>query len=158
MRAANERFWIGAGWGLVATLIMSAVMVLIWLTGTTPMHEPVPLSLAARLAARILHMRTITPGVIVFATVVHFLYGALWSGLLAASTPQVTWWKGLVVGLGLWLIMLVFVLPIAAADAFQVATSGLAMFWTLLVHVVYGVSIGVLAGRHEPEIENEPVV
>jgi len=158
MRAADERFWIGAGWGLVATLIMSAVMLLIWLTGTSTMREPIPLSLAAHFLGRALHMRDVTPGLVVFATIVHFGYGALWSGLLAASTPRVTWWKGMIVGLGLWVIMLVFFLPMAGADVFKVATSGLAWIWSLLVHLVYGIGVGVLAGRHEPELVDEPIV
>jgi hypothetical protein len=157
MRAANERFWIGAAWGLVATLIMSAVMVLIWLTGTAGMNEPIPLSLAAHIVGKIFGMRTVTTGVLVLATIVHFGYGALWSGLLAASTSRVTWWKGAIVGLGLWVIMLVFFLPMAGADVFQVATHGAAWGWSLLVHVVYGVSVGVLAGRHEPELVEEPI-
>jgi hypothetical protein len=158
MRVANERFWIGAAWGLVATLLMSAVMLLIWMTGTASMAEPIPLSLAARLVGRIFGSTTITPGVVVLATLVHFAYGALWSGLLAASTSHVTWWKGLIVGLGLWVIMLVFFLPVAGADAFKVATEGAAWGWSLLAHLVYGVSIGVLAGRHEPELVDEPIV
>lgn len=157
MRPANERFWIGAAWGLVATLIMSAVIVLIWLTGTQAMQEPIPLSLAARFVGRLFHLRTITPGVIVLATIVHFAYGALWSGLLAASTARVTWWKGMIVGLGLWVIMLVFFLPLAGVDVFKVATAGVAWGWSLLVHLVYGVSVGVLAGRHEPELIDEPI-
>ena len=90
MRAADERFWIGAAWGLVATLIMSAVMVLIWLTGTSTMPEPIPLSLAAHFVGRALHLREVTPFVIVLATILHFGYGALWSGMLAASTPRPT--------------------------------------------------------------------
>jgi len=157
MRPANERFWIGAAWGLAATAIMSVVMVLIWATGTTTMQEPIPLSLAARVVGRVMHLRNITAGVVVIATIIHFAYGALWSGLLAASTPRVTWWKGMVVGLGLWVIMLVFFLPLAGGEVFQVATSGLAWLWSLLVHLVYGVSVGLLAGRHEPELIDEPI-
>jgi hypothetical protein len=53
--------------------------------------------------------------------------------------------------------MLVFFLPMAGADVFQVATHGAAWGWSLLVHVVYGVSVGVLAGRHEPELVEEPI-
>ena len=158
MRAADERFWIGAGWGLVATGIMSAVMLLSWWTGMATMPEPIPLSLAARFMAVLLHFKTVTPTVVVLATIVHFGYGALWSGLLAASTPRVTWWKGMLVGLGLWVIMLVFLLPIAGADVFKVATAGAMWISSLLVHLVYGISVGVLAGRHEPELVDEPIV
>ena len=153
MRTANERFWIGAAWGLVATFVKCLAMIVIW---TASLSEPVPLSLAARFVARILHMKTVTTGVVVLATIGFFLYGALWSGLLAASTRQVTWWKGLVVGLGLWLVMMVFYLPIGG-DVFQLATKASMWVSSLLVHVVYGVSIGVLAGRHQPELIEEPV-
>lgn len=158
MRAADERFWIGCAWGLVATLIMSAVMLILWWTGASAMSEPIPLSLAARFVGKVLHMRTITPGVVVAAMVVHLGYGGMWSGLLAASTSRVTWWKGMLVGLGLWVIMLIFFLPIAGADVFKVATAASAWGSSLVVHLVYGISVGVLAGRHEPELVEEPIV
>jgi len=153
MRTSNERFWIGAAWGLAATFIMCLAMVFLWIVG---LGEPIPLTLAARFVARILHMTTLTVGVVVLASVGFFAYGALWSGLLAASTRRVTWWKGLVVGFGLWVIMMVFYLPIGG-DVFRLATSRAVWMSSLLGHLIYGVSVGLLAGRHQPELIEEPV-
>jgi len=153
MRSSNERFWIGAAWGLAATFIMCLAMVFMWLVG---LGEPIPLTLAARFVARILHMKTVTGGVVALATVGYFLYGALWSGLLAASTRRVTVWKGLVVGFALWVIMMVFFLPIGS-DVFRLATQRSVWMSTLLGHLIYGACVGVLAGRHQPELIEEPV-
>ena len=74
----------------------------------------------------------------------------------AASTRRVTWWKGLVVGFGLWVIMMVFYLPIGG-DVFRLATSRAVWMSSLLGHLIYGVSVGLLAGRHQPELIEEPV-
>jgi hypothetical protein len=90
------------------------------------------------------------------AVVMQFIYGAVWAGLLAASTARVTWWKGMLVGLGLLMISLIFVWP-AGGTLFQFATSGSAWVAAIIIHLVYGISIGLLAGRHEPELIEEPV-
>jgi hypothetical protein len=156
MRPANERFWIGAAWGLVATLIMSVLEVAFLVFGTETMREAMPIVLAARVIARLADMKTLTAGVFVGATILQFVYSAVWSGLLAASTARVTWWKGVVISLGLMLISLVFVWPFGGT-VFQFATSGAAWLASLVVHLTYGASIGMLAGRHEPELIEEPV-
>lgn len=156
MKAADQRFWIGAGWGLLATLIMSVVEMLFLQFGTSTMHDAMPLVLAARVLARLAGDRTLTTGVFAGAMILQFVYGAVWSGLLAASTARVTWWKGVVVSLGLLLISLVFIWPFGA-PVFTFATSAGAWVASLIVHLSYGVSIGLLAGRHEPELIDEPV-
>ena len=53
MQVRDERFWIGAGWGLVAILIMSVVEGAFLLFGTENMREAMPIVLAARVIARV---------------------------------------------------------------------------------------------------------
>jgi hypothetical protein len=156
MQVRDERFWIGAAWGLVAILIMSVLEAAFLLFGTDNMREAMPIVLAARVIARVADVRTLTPGVFVGATIVQFLYGALWAGLLAASTAKVTVGKGIVISLGLMLISFVFLWPFGG-QVFAFSTSGGAWLASLLVHLTYGVSIGILGGRHEPELIEEPV-
>lgn len=156
MQVRDERFWIGAAWGVLAVVIMSVVEVFFLAFGNEPMREAMPLVLAARLIARLAGLKELTTGVFVGAAIMQLIYGAVWSGLLAASTARVTWWKGMVVGLGLLLISLIFVWP-SAGTVFKFATSGSAWIAGIIVHLVYGISIGILGGRHEPELIEEPV-
>jgi hypothetical protein len=156
MQVRDERFWIGAAWGVAAVVIMSVVEAVFLAFGSEPMREAMPLVLAARLIARLAGLRELTTGVFAGAVVMQFIYGAVWAGLLAASTARVTWWKGMLVGLGLLMISLIFVWP-AGGTLFQFATSGSAWVAAIIIHLVYGISIGLLAGRHEPELIEEPV-
>jgi hypothetical protein len=156
MQVRDERFWIGAAWGLVATLIMSVVETIFLLFGTDTMREAMPIVLASRVIARLADIKTLTVGTFVGATIMQFVYGGVWAGLLAASTARVTWWKGVIVSLGLMLISFVFLWPFGGG-VFTFATSAGAWLASLVVHLTYGVSIGLLAGRHEPELIEEPV-
>jgi hypothetical protein len=54
------------------------------------------------------------------------------------------------------LISLIFVWP-SGGQVFAFATSGAAWLASIIVHLTYGVAVGILAGRHEPELIEEPV-
>jgi hypothetical protein len=147
MRATTRRFWIGAWDGLLATLVMSVGMTIVWMLNASSMRPPIPLALAAIVVARAANMDHVTTGDVIVAVPIHFAYGALWGGLLAESTHRVTWWMGGAVGLGLWAIMMVFMLPLGGADAFSVVSSPWMWVVTLALHLVYGFSLGLLMDR-----------
>ena len=83
-------------------------------------------------------------GRIIASVPIYLAYGAFWMGFLALSLDRVTWYDGLAVGLGLWLVMAVFLVPIAGGYTFSLATSGGMWLSTFLEHVVYGLVGGVL--------------
>jgi hypothetical protein len=147
MSLTSRRFWRGAVSGVVGTLVMSIVMLVIYAAGASLMPEPIPLSLVANLIARAAGMNHISTPVVVVAIPIFLAYGAFWIGLLAVSTSQVTWRKGLVIGLGLWLVMMVFLLPLAGAETFRVGTSRLVWLTTLFEHAIYGITSGALVDR-----------
>jgi hypothetical protein len=154
MTVSERRFLEGVGFGLIGTLAMSVVMLIVYVTGQSLMEEPAPLSFAVRLVAAVFRMPSITAGAVVGGVVLHLAYGALWFGLVALSTRRITWRKGLAVGLGLWILMAVFIVPFAGMSVFSVATSWRLWVFTLIGHAVYG-AVGGLAGelyaeRHVP--------
>ena len=128
---------------------MTAAMGLLALFGNARLLDPLPLMLVARIVAHVAHAGASAPGVVAIALVIHFAYGALASGFLAVTTPQVTVGKGLVLGLGLWAIMMVFWLPMSGNFAFSLATDP--WFWvvSLGLHAIYGAMVGWLVERHE---------
>ena len=160
MTRTERRFLEGARAGLIATLAMSFVMILTYLIARRQFPEPVPLAMIANLLARLFRTATVTTGEVVVAAILHLAYGAFWFGMLAVSTYRVTWWKGLVVGLGLYLIMLVFMLPLVGQPVFNLATWGWMWLATLLMHIVYGVTGGAIMQRRDefrrlPELDME---
>jgi hypothetical protein len=152
MTVGSKRFWIGAGFGIIATLVMSVLMVILYVSGAGAMAEPMPLAQLARIFAALLGTRDTSAIALVLAIPVHLAYGGLWAGLATASTRQVTWWKGMALGLGLWAIFMVFFLPMSGQVTFAVATRGTVWLSTLVLHLVYGLTFGLLAQRSESEV------
>lgn len=149
MTATERRFLEGVRAGLIATLAMSVVMVISNLLASSILPEPIPLALIASLLAKLFRTDTVTTPEILLATLLHFAYGAFWFGMLAVSVFRVTWKKGLVIAFGLWLIMFVFMLPLAGAPVFDVVTKPGMWIMTLLMHAVYGVTGGLVMQRRD---------
>lgn len=152
MTTRSSRFWTGAAYGLIATVVMSFVMALLYLVGASVMPEPIPLAQLARIVAATFKQHEISAPIVIAAIPIHLAYGAFWAGFLTASTRRVTWWKGLLLGMGLWAIMMVFFLPMSGPATFHIATSGRVWVVTLLLHAIYGVTFGALVSRHEPRM------
>lgn len=148
MTLTSSRFWRGCWYGLLATIAMTVVMLALYAVGVLP--EPIYLAQIARMLAIPLGDREVTMSAEVLSVPLHLAYGAFWGGLAALTTPQLTWWKGLFVGLGLWLIMMIFVLPFTGETAFEGVYDPAIWVSTLVMHFVYGATLGGLAGRHEP--------
>ena len=148
MREPSVRFWEGAAFGLIGTLAMSIVMAVVYVAGAQTLAQPIPLGLVSLLVMRITGLGL--AGATAIAIPIFFAYGAVWMGLLDLSTHRFTWGKGVVVGLGMWALMMVFLVPFAGANAFRAATSPVMWISTLVMHVVYGATAGLVAERHEP--------
>ena len=119
----TKRLAVGFGWGVVATIAMSVLMILGVVTGLSPMPAPIPAAIVNNglgLFGLGLPKLLITP----LAAVAHLSYGGAAGAILAALTRPVTFWKGLGWGVVLWLIMA-----------------------TLVLHLVYGAALGLLMDR-----------
>lgn len=77
----------------------------------------------------------------------HLGYGAFWGGVLAALTRRITIVRGLALGVALWLIMQVVVLPFLGWGLFGAAQKPKIALATLVLHLMYGGVLGALAGR-----------
>ena len=141
---AMSRFWRGALWGAVATVAMSVPMILGVVTGVAPMPKPIPAAIVGKLTGGGLPM----PAVMSTAAILHLGYGAFWGGVLAAVSERVTVWRGLALGAALWLLMQVVVLPFLGWGLFGVGQTPKIALATLLLHLVYGLTLGLLLDRN----------
>ena len=94
------------------------------------------------------------PAVMLLAAISHLAYGGVWGALLAAFVRPVTLAKGLGLGVLLWLIMQIAVLPFLGWGLFGLSiTPGIAVA-TLVLHLIYGGTLASLIDR-SPCIDEE---
>jgi len=141
----TQRLIKGFGWGVVATIAMSALMIAGVATGISPMPAPIPVAIVSRLLGEGIYR----PLLILLAAVSHLIYGGIWAAVLFAAMQPVTIWKGMGLGMFLWLIMQLLVLPLLGWGAFGMAIDPRIAVATLILHLVYGVTLGWLADRKE---------
>jgi len=134
----------GFGWGVVATVIMSIPMIIGTLTGVSPMPRPIP----AAIVGHILGPDAPQPLLMVLAIILHLGYGGFWGAVLASLTYPVTLWKGLAMGVFLWLVMQIIVLPFLGWGAFGASQTPMIALATFVLHLIYGGALGLLLDRH----------
>ena len=150
----TRRLMTGFGWGVVATIVMSLLMLLGLITGISPMPKPIPVAIMGKL----LGPGTPMPLILLLAILAHLLYGGIWGAILTGVTRPVTLWKGLGLGIVLWLIMQIVVLPLLGWGFFGSAITPKIAIATLVLHLVYGAMLGWLADRreHAVQVQAEP--
>jgi hypothetical protein len=106
-RPGLRRLVVGAGWGVVATVVMSALMIAAMLGGFAPMPKPIPIALVARTLGGGLPM----PALIALGALAHLAYGAAAGAVLAGLVGRVTVAKALGYAILLWALMDLAFLP-----------------------------------------------
>ncbi len=139
----TKRFWSGFGWGVIATVGMSIPMIIGTASGVAPMPEPIPKAIVTTVLGKELPISLI----IFLAAGSHLAYGGIWAALLIQVTDRVTIWKGLGLGVFLWLLMQVVVLPLIGWGLFGAAITPKIAAATLILHLIYGALVGWLVDR-----------
>jgi hypothetical protein len=138
-----KRLAAGFGWGVVATIVMSVLMIIGVITGLSPMPSPIPEAIVSKIFGEGLPR----PLIMLLAAGAHLSYGGISGAVLAGLTRPVTLWKGLGWGVLLWLIMEIAVLPFLGWGFFGVAITPRIAAATLVLHLVYGATLGLLMDR-----------
>ncbi|QBI56186.1 hypothetical protein EKD16_22165 [Streptomonospora litoralis] len=141
-RLAPRRLAAGAGWGALATAAMSAVMLAATATGLAPMPEPIPAALVSRTLGDLPQ-----PGTVALAAITHLAYGALAGAVLAGLLRRGTAGRGALYGAVLWALMGLVWLPYAGWGLFGMALTPRIAVATLVLHLVYGITLGLLLDR-----------
>ena len=126
--------------GLVATLVLSALMVLKAKMGVRP-----DLNVIKMLA----HMFHAAP---VVGWVAHFVVCVVaWGIGFALLYPWLPggapWLKGVTFAMGAWLLMMVVIMPLAGAGLFGLHLGIIAPVMTLVLHIIFGAVLGGVYGR-----------
>lgn len=135
----------GFVWGVIATIVMSIIMILGAISGMSPIPEPIPKAIVVTLLGKGL------PQPILMALTIgsHLAYGGVPGALLARYTRPVTIAKGLGLGVVLWLFMQIIVLPFLGWGFFGTAITPKIAVATLVLHLIYGGTLGWLMDRNK---------
>lgn len=140
----RERLRRGLLYGLLATLAMTALMLLGMGTGFSPIPRPIPVALVAWVAHGALP-RPLLMGVGMLA---HFAYGGIAGAVFAAVLGRRgTLWAGLAFGVLLWLGMGLLFLPLLHWGRFGSYVAPGIGAATLVLHLIYGGVLGWGVGR-----------
>lgn len=135
---ASAPRWRGLGWGVLATIVMSIPMMIGMATGVAPMPEPIPKALVTLVVGESLP----APFVMVLAAASHLGYGGFFGVVLVEVFPDAGLKEGLLLGVFLWLVMELVVLPVLGWGVFGIAITPTIAVATLVLHLLYGTTLG----------------
>jgi len=128
--------------GLVATIVLSLLMVLKAMMGLMPQLD-LPKMLAGMMGS---------PDMPIIGWIVHFAIGIVVYGFAIAAlgsklpgTSRVG--HGVMLGVIGWLIMMVVLMPMAGAGLFAMNMGVMAPMMTLVLHLIFGAVLGWVYGR-----------
>lgn len=128
--------------GLVATVVLSALMVLKAMMSFMPELD-LPKMIAGMMGM---------PGMPAVGWLVHFMIGVVIYGAAMAvlnarlpGTSAIT--HGVIIGILGWLVMMVALMPMAGAGLFGMKLGVMAPMMTLALHLIFGAVLGWYYGR-----------
>jgi hypothetical protein len=128
--------------GLVATIVLSLLMVMKAMVGLMP-----PLDIPAMLAGVMGSPDTPLIGWIVHLSIGIVVYGVA-IGVLDPKLPGTSHvGHGVMLGVIGWLIMMVVLMPMAGAGLFGMNMGVMAPMMTLVLHLIFGAVLGWVYGR-----------
>ncbi|MBI3676978.1 MAG: hypothetical protein HY243_10240 [Proteobacteria bacterium] len=126
--------------GFAATVVLSVFMAVKQMMGMMPQLD-------------VIQMLTQMSGVpsLLAGWLMHFMIGSIvWGGLFALLQARIpggnATTRGVVFGIGAWLVMMVMVMPMAGAGLFGLHFGLAAPMMTLLLHIVFGATMGAVYG------------
>lgn len=126
--------------GFAATVVLSIFMMMKEMMGMMPEMNVIAMLTAMSHAS--------TP---MMGWAMHFMIGTIvWGGLFALLHDRIpggsTVVRGVVFGIGAWLMMMIAVMPMAGAGLFGMHFGMAAPVMTLLLHMIFGATLGAVYG------------
>lgn len=146
MDKSGRNFFAGFGAGLVATIVLTALMMVKGAMGLMPELDPVHM-----MSVMVSDMMGFQENAAV-GWVMHFMIGAIvWGGLFSiffdfipGSSAMV---KGILFGIGAWLAMMIGPMPMSGAGFFGLGMGIVAPMMTIMLHIVFGAVLGTIYMR-----------
>ena len=136
----------GIAAGFIATIVLTIFMMIKKTMGVMPELDPV--HMLATMAAQKMGIEE-NP---MIGWVMHFVIGSVaWGAALAIfndklpTDSQIT--KGIIVGIGAWLLMMVGAFPMSGSGLFGLGIGPMAPVMTFALHIIFGVALGASYGK-----------
>lgn len=134
----------GAIAGFVATVVLSVLMIMKSMVGLMPELDVIAM------------LSEMMGGGPAMAWIIHFVIGTVMWGmgfaLIVGSLPGSSLvMKGIVFGIGAWVLMMIAVMPMAGAGLFGLNIGIMAPVMTLMLHIIFGAVLGLVYGRSDAE-------
>lgn len=126
--------------GLVATLVMSTLMIIYRVSRRAPLNLPLLLGKFAYSNKKLSDKNAMRIGILL-----HLLVGSLWGAVYWFTVPIKTVFSGLLFSTIPWFLMMVLVLPILGQGFFGGKVSKYIPEVYLILHAIYGLMLGFLA-------------
>ncbi|HBS03840.1 MAG TPA: hypothetical protein DEA96_02670 [Leptospiraceae bacterium] len=127
--------------GALGTLAMTILMLIGMKSGAAPMPEPIPRAIVG-------HILPVTgAALMIIAMIAHFAYGSVWAALADQLVSGFNFARGLLLGVFLWIIMQVVVLPLIGWGFFGLNHTPAIAVATLVLHLIYGGTTGYAAQK-----------
>lgn len=127
------------------TIVLSAIMVMKQVAGIVPQMNPI-----ADLAG-IAHRLIGLPAAPLIGWVLHFGVGiVVWGTLFAVLYPKLpgsNLLKGILFGIGAWVLMMGIFQPMAGQGLFGLNGGMIVPVMTLMLHLIYGAVLGLVFGK-----------
>jgi len=125
--------------GFVATVVLSAMMLMKQSMGLMPELDPIGMISAMAGAS--------SP---VVGWISHFVIGSVGWGvgfaIVSPYLPGPYWLRGAIFAVGAWLMMMIVMMPMAGAGLFGLGLSMMAPVAALVLHIVFGLVLGGIYG------------
>ncbi len=129
--------------GFVATIVLTMLMMMKKMMGVMPELDPV------HMMADIAAQKTGMEPNIMIGWAMHFMVGSVaWGSAFAVlndilpTQSQIK--KGIVLGMGAWLMMMIGPMPMSGNGLFGMALGPMAPMMTFMLHIVFGVVLGTV--------------
>ena len=129
----------GIAAGFVATVVLSAIMLVKHSMGLMPELDPIAM-ITAMAGAN-------SPAL---GWIAHFVIGSIFWGIgfavVSPYLPGPFWLRGVIFAVGAWLLMMIVMMPMAGAGLFGLGLSMMTPVATLVLHIVFGLVLGGVYG------------
>jgi uncharacterized membrane protein YagU involved in acid resistance len=125
--------------GFIATVVLSAMMVMKGFMGLMPELDPIAMMTSM--------MGADSPAV---GWIAHFVIGSIFWGvgfvIVSPYLPGPYWLRGTIFAVGAWLMMMLVVMPMAGTGPFGLGLGIMAPVAALVLHFVFGLVLGGMYG------------
>jgi len=139
----------GLIFGLIGTVVMSILMLIGKVTGISPIPEPIPIVIMKHILGDIAK-----PILMISGMMSHLIYGSMAGAVFYSLIKnRGNIYRSMGFGILLWLIMQLTVLPFLGWGIFGSAITPKIAIATLVLHLVYGVILGLGFPRKQSQIK-----